>query len=408
MKKIIFMLAAVSVLFAACEKTPEIKPAVSFETAVPVLTEGVATLTLKVDQYTGTEAVTVPVTFGGTAVKGTDYTVSAEEFVFGGADPVTTITVTQIVYDATKTVTATLDIPEGFIAGAYPTSTFNFSGKTAYCSFGDQATIMNTKASVVVGTYDGNGSPYKLKVAAEIPFKVNTEKSTAVEGEHFNIVGDKKVVIGADQKEGKIELETIKFEKGKDKIVLTLEPGGKFGLGQSAEATITIVSYADNLVGKWVIKEFTPMKEIYEMWGYTEAAMVGYPIFNAEDSFTIDGNTGKFIPDFKSEFKNYFIGESSFIGGDMFTIMGFPPVEVQLYELDNTNRYFSATEKSEDKVSLVGVLLSENGKEMKFYLIDHTSKSWMSDLLAFGMYGDKKPVASDSSMYIVATFTKAE
>ncbi len=407
MKKIIFMLAAVSVLFAACEKTPEIKPAVSFETAVPVLTEGVATLTLKVDQYTGTEAVTVPVTFSGTAVKGTDYTVSAEEFVFGGADPVTTITVTQIVYDATKTVTATLDIPEGFIAGAYPTSTFNFSGKTAYCSFGDQATIMNTKASVVVGTYDGNGSPYKLKVAAEIPFKINTEKSTAVEGEHFNVVGDKKVIIDAEQKEGKIELEAIKFEKGKDKIVLTLDPSGKFGIGQAMEATITIVSYADNLVGKWVIKEFTPMQEFIDMWYVSTEDMAGYPVFNAADSFTIDDNTGKFIPDFKSEFKNYFIGESNFVEGEMYTLRGMTNVEVQLYELDNTNRYFSATEQSEAKDSYVGVVLSQDGKEITLYLIDHNTKTWLSIYSDF-LFNPDRPTATQSSTYIVATFTKAE
>ena len=106
MKKVLFaILAAMTVLFVSCDPDEAVRPTVSFETAVPIMSDGVATIRILVQNYSG-EAVTVPVTFGGTAVEGTDYTVSAEAFVIGGTDPVTEIVITPLTYDSSKTISA--------------------------------------------------------------------------------------------------------------------------------------------------------------------------------------------------------------------------------------------------------------------------------------------------------------
>ena len=97
MKKVLFaMMAAMTVFMVSCEpdNTVEI-PTVSFAVQ-PVNTDGVFTLTLMTTGYNGTDPVTVPLTFSGTAEKGVDYSVSDEAFIIGGATPVTTITVTTL------------------------------------------------------------------------------------------------------------------------------------------------------------------------------------------------------------------------------------------------------------------------------------------------------------------------
>jgi hypothetical protein len=115
MKKFFFAICALAAVATACTPEVETSPAVSFETALPVVAGEVATFTITVADYSGTEAVTIPVTFGGDAVKGTDYEVSAEAFVWGGENPVTTIKVTTLNFDSSKKVSLALEIPEGWM-----------------------------------------------------------------------------------------------------------------------------------------------------------------------------------------------------------------------------------------------------------------------------------------------------
>ena len=99
MKKCFAIAVAALTVFAACTKEGGVKtPSVSFETALPLTVDGASVLSIKVSDYSGSEAVTVPVTLAGDAEKDKDYTVSAEAFVIGGSEPVTSITVTPVVY----------------------------------------------------------------------------------------------------------------------------------------------------------------------------------------------------------------------------------------------------------------------------------------------------------------------
>ena len=125
MKKIFTLMCTLAVVFSACTSNEMTSvPSVSFETAVPVISDGTATFKIVVAEYEGTEAVSIPVTFGGTAVRGTDYSISADAFVVGGDSPVTEIVVTALVYGKDADVMLTLDLPQGWKSGNHPTSSF--------------------------------------------------------------------------------------------------------------------------------------------------------------------------------------------------------------------------------------------------------------------------------------------
>ena len=107
MRKLLsLMLLTVTVLFTACGSDDDAQT-VSFDKSVYALTDGSVSVTLGAN-FTPGQAQDYPVTFGGTAVKDKDYTVSSEKYVLGGASPVTTIVVTaKNNFDSEKTITMT-------------------------------------------------------------------------------------------------------------------------------------------------------------------------------------------------------------------------------------------------------------------------------------------------------------
>lgn len=416
-----FTMLAAAFLLAACQEEQKL-PAVSFETAIPTTVDGASVLSIMVKDYTGTDAVTFPVTFSGTAEKDVDYTASAEAFIFGGASPVTTIKVTPINYDAQKTVTASINLPAGFQAGTYQTTTFSLSEKIGYCSFVGKTAIMTTTAKIPVGIYDGNGNPLKLQDGDEIPVSVNTAKSTAKEGVNFNFAdGVKAAVISPASSQGYITLEFAgTVDTDADLIVLNLNPSNKYGAGNNLEIEVSIIgSQWEKLGGTWKINELVTTKEgIIAEWYCDESSLEGYPVFNSEDSFTIDTETGTLVPDFKSEFKNYFIGESGFSVGeelpDLKLYNNLKALNLQMFNLDNVNRDFSAATQSDDRTAIAGIrmITDDSGNELlDLYIIDYQSTAFMVEEWndpSWSMYNDDKPKATMSGMYINATFKKAE
>ena len=418
MKKIFFALAtAAAALMAlvACEKQETILPEISFKSALPTMEGDIANFILTVKDYNSTDAVEVPVVFGGDAVKDVDYSVSAEKFVIGGPAPVMTIKVTPIVYGSGKKVTLKLQAPAGFKIGQYALSEAGLAPKIGYASFEVKKSKLTDLANVEIGLYDDNGKKLKVNQDAVIGVSIN-EKSTAVEGTNFQFKGEKQAVIKAGSSVGTVQLEIIgEPDPEKDLIVLNLEPGNKFDLGQNATAEIKILgSILGKLEGSWSAKAFVTDEEYMRgQWfdGVSENSYAAIPKFNAEDSFLLNLTEGIFQPDFKSQLKDYFIGESKVAHKgkiQLRTSMG-EKIDLELFELDNTNRYFSPEEKSEDKVSLIGIrMIEEEGQDvLDLYIIDYTSTAFLTEFADYGMYGSTKPVAKDTGVYLNYTFKKA-
>ena len=85
-------------------------------------------------------------------------------------------------------------------------------------------------------------------------------------------------------------------------------------------------------------------------------------------------------------------------------------VPIQTFLIDNTNRFFSNEEKSDDKESYIGLRLISGETEDKplldMYVLDHTSKSFMPELEAAGKYSPEKPVAASPGLYLNLVFSK--
>lgn len=431
MKKYLFALLAVAALFTGCEKSKEQPlPEVSFETASPILSDdGVATFRI-VSDYKGQDAVTIPVKFSSTngAVAKTDYTVSAEAFVLGGAQPLTQISVTPLVYGSKKDVSAEIVIPEGFKAGKFTKSSFVISEKLGYVSFSMSKSIMTDNIEVGISVFNDKGHEQKVSVDTEFEVKVNTEKSTAVEGTHFKFTNGKSVKVEKGKSSAAVKIELIGEDADAEHNLLVLElvESQKYAFGDKISTKVEISGPTWKVFGgKWVIKEIVDKEEdFYNAWGETAETMAGYPKFNKDDAFTIDFNSGTFTPDFKSSLKNYFIGESKF------TTCGQPwrkenknynitlgigrSFMASVIELDNVNRYFSETETSESKLAYLGLALdSEVPNLLHVLVIDHESRSFLQAAKEYGGYdslynGGERPTANMSSVGFELTFTKAQ
>ena len=431
MKKVLFALLAGAVLFAGCEKAQDQElPEVSFASASPLISDdGTAAFSIS-SNYSGTEAVTVPVKFSSSngAVKGTDYSVSAEAFVLGGTAPVTQIVVTPIIYGSKKDVIAEITVPDGFKAGKTVKSSFTVSDKLGYVSFAGKKTIMTETATIEIDVLNANGLAMQVTEDAEFAVEVNAEKSTAVEGTNFKFTDGKTVKVAKGQSSGKLQLEFLGEEADEEHNVLVLDlvDNAKYAMGQNIQMTVTISGSTWKIFnGKWVIKEIVnDLQEFYDYAGEDETSMAGFPKFDAEDSFTIDFSTGTFIPDFKSSFKNYFIGTSNFTTcgqpewrGSKYNIIFGMAQRYMAYviELDNVNRYFSATETSENKLAYVGLSIdAEDPNLLHFLVVDHEATTFLLKSVEWyesrdAMYNNlERPTANQSTMGFEVTFTKAE
>lgn len=157
------------------------------------LSTGSVTLDLQVsgvDLSSLASPVTVPVAFSGTAVKGSEYSVSAEQFILGGNNQSLSITVTALDnYDEAKEIVATLGSVADFIPGKNATAKISLGvkGKIMY-SFSVKSMTMGETGSVQLDLYTATGAKYTAEQDIVIPIEI-AEGSTAVENTNLRSRG---------------------------------------------------------------------------------------------------------------------------------------------------------------------------------------------------------------------------
>lgn len=421
MRKFLFALLAAPLLFGACsDDNDESTPTLSFAKPVLALSTGSVTLDLQVsgvDLSSLASPVTVPVAFSGTAVKGSEYSVSAEQFILGGNNQSLSITVTALDnYDEAKEIVATLGSVADFIPGKNATAKISLGvkGKIMY-SFSVKSMTMGETGSVQLDLYTATGAKYTAEQDIVIPIEI-AEGSTAVENTNFTFEGAKQLVVAQGKSSGAITLKAGTLETGKDKVVLKtgLENNKGFVRGQYNEITVTIFgSYFSKLEGTWKMSaegNYDPM-EYANLNGSSseydkptfDADMAALPAYNAKDRliFTEEGLTTSL----ESTLKNFFRENSGISKGEEIIVregMG-TKVPLQLILLDNVNRYFSATEQSEDTEAYIGInFKDEDSNKMKIYFVDYNSKSFLVDKI---YYEETKPTTTYSP-FISFTFER--
>lgn len=421
MKKFLFALLAAPLMFGACSSNDdnESLPTLSFSKPVQALTSGSITLDLEVsgiDLSKLSEPVTVPVTFSGTAVKGTEYSVSAEQFVLGGSNQSLSITVTALDnYDEAKEIVATLGTVANFASGKNATSKISLGVKSKIMySFKTASLTLGETVAVELELFTATGAKYTAEQDITIPIEV-AEGSTAVEGTNFTFEGEKQIVVKQGQSSGSITIKAGTVEEGKNKLVLKtgLENNKGFVRGQYNEITVTILgSFFNNLIGTWKMStegNYDPV-EFLSLSGVSEESdkqlyednIAAVPQYNANDRLTF--GDGILTTSLESTLKNFFRETSNFSKGEDFTIYGVgTSFTVQLIQLDNVNRSFSATDQSEDTEALIGVrFVDGDANKMEIYFIDYYSTSF---LVGYMFYDSAKPMASYYP-YIYFTFER--
>lgn len=418
MKRILTILSLAAAFLTSCQEESLLKPAASLFSPTPELTDTTAIFRLAVANIqAGDKAVTFPVHFEGNAERGVDYTVSADAFVFGGESPVDSIVVTTLNLGTEKTLNMTVSLPEGFEAGKYLTSGYILHDKFAYISFSRSYTMIADSVDIGFELTDRIGRPTIYKDPIEVFLNVNKEKSTAEEGVDFEFSDSTRFVIRNGERTGSLEIKSLKPvpDHGRDKIVFDLSFVDTFGEGNISEIEV------DLMEGKWaalngawtadsLVTDSLYMKDYWkeECTGYTAISNV-----MSLDDITFDLPTASFSPSFISEFRHYFIDASVMRRGEIIDLelVDGSTAPVQTFLIDNTNRYFSKNQKSEDKESYIGMrLIPGEGEEelLDLYIIDHTSRSFMPELEALGKYSPEKPVAASPGLYLNLIFKRKE
>ena len=165
--------------------------------------------------------------------------------------------------------------------------------------------------------------------------------------------------------------------------------------------------------GTWTMKKLnTDAEYMGASWGMPDDYPAGiFPAFNAEDELTIAN--GKIIPNLKSEFKNFFIGEATYTEAGTFTLHEvLSTKELTVLKVKGVNRDFSAKTKSESDEAYIGVYVAEDedadeaGKFLlEVYLLDFIPTEFATSAVQFGLYAPDENgyCASMSGCYIQFT-----
>lgn len=422
MKKLFpILLMLVATVFTACSSDDDNTFKVSFESANYTLTKGSLNINITAANAPAT-ATDIPVTFGGTAVKGEDYTVSAEKYTVKEGVKTEAIVITaKNNFTEAKTITMSLS---GAETGANPTTTINLGvqDKRLY-SFAQKAYVLGGETEVEFDLLNiKDGSAMVAENDIEVSVYADPLLSTAVEGTNYEFE-NKTAVIKKGSNKCTFKLKALTLDAAKNVIVVTpqVTEAEGFVAGAFPTATVTMIgSYASDLLGTWVMKELVTTKSGFiSSWGCTENDVAGYPTLNAEDTFTFSGEGTtegyKLTTSLKSELKNYFNENSDFSIDKEYTLrvgMGEKRT-TQLLKLNNVNRYFSAKQQSEDKEAYVAVrnITDETTGEtlLDVYVIDYNSKSFAYPMFEdYGMYDTAKPTAWMDGMFINFTLKKKQ
>lgn len=416
MKRIFSAIILAAALFTSCSKEGDFIPGISFLTPRPEILEETAIFRLIGQPFTSADSVKIPVTFGGTAVMGTDYEASADFFTLRADSPADSIVISTKQLGTERTVNLSFQIPEGFTAGKYTTSEFTLQNKFGMLSFTSQKGYIADTTEYNVVLIDSRGNTKALSKDCPIKFSVNTEKSTAVEGVNFEFIGDSQLSIISGTALAGFKIAPIgeRPTAGKDKIVFNVQADEKFDIGPYPEMELNMLEARLNVLdGRWMMDSLVTDSLYFEkIWADQCSGYRFVPGYSAFDIFEISFANALFAPSFESLLQNYFIGKSNLDFGkeiDMVDPLG-QSKKVLLLSLDKTNRYFAADTTSADTVSYVGVYLTKNEETqldmMEMYILDHTSMSFMPELKENNKYGTEKPVATTTGTYLQAIFRK--
>ena len=424
MRKILFVFSLFLSLslILACSDDDNSDPKLSFGRPIYILKAAEPLAVELIVSEPVTEEIKVPFMIDGSAVLDEDYTISAKEFVLHPSDWIDTVWVTpkENVIGQREIRLSLQEVPRYRLWNnrwaIIPVETKDIFT----CSFSQ--TTMDLKSEVVVSmklTVGGVDYMYKRE-ELRVPFEIDPA-STAVEGEHYEIVGGgRELIMGIQKETADVTILFLKKEVGKDKVIIRLVEGGLFEGGTNTSVTINVngPTLYEDFVGAWVSPTFISVDFIKGMvWGHPTDCD-NLPVNNlstdrivftagATNTLNVDGVQGD-LAKYLRNCEVVYIGEEpeQLWDQDAYGIKR----DVVTLELSKANVNYSVTNVAERK-AIVLVRLLNKGKVLEFRIVDYEP----TDFLTGTYYDETHPGWGEPKEYpmrelypLVFRFNKVE
>lgn len=387
MKKIFYLIAAATMFFAV--SCSEEDPTVSFgKQAYVLLSDGTTDVDVVVSEAPQAD-LKVSLSFTGSAVKGTDYTVSSDYVTIPAGSKTASVTVSALNNIETSVIKMAVIAPAGYALGTVPEATVAVEAKEKIiCSFEtSSATVLDSYKVKMILSGVESGSSFAATSDMEIPVVISgsTDKCSfdgktikVQKGSNFGTL----VVKAGDVELGDDATVEIAFDKA--------GAGARFVEGENSKITLNItgVLKLSSLVGTWKFDSIFDQEDVEYFYEEMEDDVTLLPLDNEGFTFTIsevkddEGTvTGyKFVPSATGAFANYFreaditycapvnpcsgaelLGNYCAVEENMFVAMITDDAQYNTYfELSKANRAFSDSEESIGK-GVISLYLDKDG-----------------------------------------------
>lgn len=386
MKKIFYLFVASMLLFScSSDDDPVILPKMTFAEATYSVPKGV-TQHVKVLLDEPVVADTrVMLTFAGTAVKGTDYNAPASYVDVVAGEKSGSIAI-QVKSDITESKTIELSFKDpivGYDFGRFPKTviTTSLEKATIFSFAAPKGEIPGDEAIFGINLFDQQGAPLRVAAETKVSLKA-TPSSTAVLGTHYKFKdGDNSATILKDKGNGTFTIEVLKYEEGKNTIVLECgESAGYFG-GAVPQIVITIPKrISERVVGEWKGLDFYKLDGFAEAWGLDAQQKAALPTCGPTDILNFKADK-KFEITSSGKLKNYFVNTTWAIDGSDLIVLGmaYPPEKYTAprCNLGEVNFAFSADKKDmkAGKINLFVTSSSEHDEILVVQINQHGNDS---------------------------------
>ncbi len=429
---IVALFATLSVMIGC--KPKEESPTIEFKDKISTVLSGSSVdVTVTLDKA-APAALAIPVEFTSDAVKGVDYTVSAEVFNFSQGETSSTITITDNGMKGNTAITIKLLAAEGVKIGTNFTAVVTKDAEEAliYSFNATKADLIESAKITVTITGQKSGAKFMAAEDLVIPFTLEGDAADFIESDAESFVikkgGNSASVTfkpSEDVAEAPGESVLVKIDNSKnDKLI----PGDNAYVRFKVHSELQTPS---KLVGTWTFSEIYDLEDIYffaDDDGYDADA---FPFENEGFTLTFTENdeTGEITvtPSGDGAF-NWFFRESSISMAEVMNVgadgeqlgkytseewnmyMAFLDMDPEVfthYSLDPANRAFDATKETLGKAT-IAIALSEDGTSFDLIFKDYDLAPFL-DVNEASEWYDGDPENFDSDILgFACRFEKAE
>ncbi len=314
MKRIITALMGI-LLFCSCDSKEEpIKhlPQLTIEQLNYTLGQKKVSIKLSAQEAPKTD-LTVPVTFTGEAKLNEDFELENSAFLLKAGETSALLEIKrkgELSENPKKVQISLGEAPAGYEIGLKNYCMLNLLGKDGFLlNFTQTEGELGFMGAFGIHIEAIKGGKYRLKTESRFGIVVDPA-STAVLGEHFDLLDDAQAIVPRKRNKGIFKVKFLKKEDGKDKIILRFADRDGFAPGNNEKITITIKGPID-INGNWEFTKIANGDWLMDPNNYFGIELNELLDVQAGDEIKLEGDTFKYklTPTLTGKLKNFFTNE---------------------------------------------------------------------------------------------------